>query len=77
MESEFLHDFFFDGADEFVFFLGFVGVAEAEHFYFVELVYTDDSGGVFTVGSGFTAEAGGISTVTDWKFFFGNDFFGV
>lgn len=60
-----------------MFFPCFVGVAEGEHFDFVELVDADDAGGVFAVGAGFAAETAGVTTITDGHFGFVEDLVGV
>ena len=42
---------------------GVLGFAPAEHFYLVKLVDADDAAGVFAVGTGLPAEAGGPPSV--------------
>ena len=57
-KTAFLQHFLFEGAHLLVYFFRLLHLAVDEHFGLVELVHANDTAGVFTGSTGFTAVAG-------------------
>ena len=76
-EAELFEEHFAEAGELFVVFVATFRVGEVDHLDLVELVQAEESAGVLAVGTGFTAEAGGVGADALREFGFRNHFAGV